>query len=35
VVEIGGSDGQFTEIVSGPLKDGSVVITDQEQAKAQ
>jgi HlyD family secretion protein len=35
VVEIGGSDGQFTEIVSGPLKDGSLVVTDQEQAKAQ
>lgn len=35
VVEVGGSDGQFTEIVSGPLKPGSVVITDQEQVKAQ
>jgi HlyD family secretion protein len=35
VVEIGGSDGQATEIVSGPLKDGSLVVTDQEQAKAQ
>jgi HlyD family secretion protein len=35
VVEIGGSDGQSTEIVSGPVKDGSVVITDQEQAKAR
>lgn len=35
VVEIGGSDGQFTEIVGGPLKDGSLVVTDQEQAKAQ
>jgi HlyD family secretion protein len=35
VVEVGGSDGQFTEIVSGPLKPGSVVITDQEQPKAK
>lgn len=35
VVEIGGSDGQFTEIVSGPVQAGSVVITDQEQAKAK
>lgn len=35
VVEIGGSDGQFTEITSGPLKPGSQVITDQEQAKAR
>jgi hypothetical protein len=34
VVQIGGSDGQSTEIVSGALKEGSVVITDQEQAKA-
>jgi HlyD family secretion protein len=33
VVEIGGSDGQSTEIVSGPVKDGSLVVTDQEQAK--
>jgi HlyD family secretion protein len=35
VVEIGGSDGQFTEIASGALKPGSLVITDQEQAKAR
>lgn len=34
VIEIGGSDGQSTEVVSGPLKEGSVVVTDQEQAKA-
>jgi HlyD family secretion protein len=34
IVEIGGSDGQSTEIVSGPLKAGSVVITDQEASKA-
>lgn len=34
VVEIGGSDGQSTEVVAGPLKEGSVVVTDQEQAKA-
>ncbi len=34
IVEIGGSDGQSTEVVSGPLKEGSVVVTDQEQAKA-
>ncbi len=35
VVEIGGSDGQFTEITSGPLKPGSLVITDQELPKAR
>ena len=35
VVEIGASDGQFTEIVSGAIKPGSLVITDQEQAKPQ
>lgn len=34
VVGIGGSDGQSTEIVSGDLKEGTVVITDQEQIKA-
>jgi len=34
VVEVGGSDGQFTELTSGPVKAGSVVILDQEQAKA-
>lgn len=34
VVTIGGSDGQNTEIVSGPIKAGTVVITDQEQVKA-
>jgi HlyD family secretion protein len=35
VIEVGGSDGQFTEVVSGPLKPGSMVITDQEQPKAK
>jgi HlyD family secretion protein len=35
VVEIGASDGQSTEIISGPVKPGSVVITDQEQSKPQ
>ncbi len=35
VVEIGGSDGQFTEVVAGPLREGSVVVTDQEQSKAK
>lgn len=34
MVQTGGSDGQNTEIVSGPVKAGTVVITDQEQAKA-
>ena len=34
MVQTGGSDGQNTEIVSGPIKAGSVVITDQEQVKA-
>jgi HlyD family secretion protein len=33
-VETGGSDGQNTEIKSGPIKAGTVVITDQEQQKA-
>jgi len=33
-VETGGSDGQNTEIKSGPIKAGTVVITDQEQVKA-
>ena len=33
-VQVGGSDGQNTEIVSGPVKAGTVVITDQETAKA-
>ena len=33
-VETGGSDGQNTEIKSGPIQPGTVVITDQEQAKA-
>jgi HlyD family secretion protein len=33
MVETGGSDGQNTEIKSGPIKAGSVVITDQEQSK--
>jgi hypothetical protein len=35
VVEIGVSDGQSTEVVSGPIKPGTVVITDQEQSKPQ
>jgi HlyD family secretion protein len=35
IVTVGGSDGQNTEIVSGPVKAGTVVITDQEQAKAR
>jgi HlyD family secretion protein len=35
MVQIGGSDGQNTEIASGPIKPGTLVITDQEQAKAQ
>lgn len=34
-VQTGGSDGQNTEIVSGPISAGTVVITDQEQPKAQ
>jgi HlyD family secretion protein len=34
MVETGGSDGQNTEIKSGPIKPGTVVITDQEQSKA-
>ena len=33
-VTTGGSDGQNTEIVSGPISAGTLVITDQEQAKA-
>ncbi|HYP88006.1 MAG TPA: efflux RND transporter periplasmic adaptor subunit, partial [Polyangiaceae bacterium] len=33
-VETGGSDGQNTEIKSGPIQPGTVVITDQEQVKA-
>jgi HlyD family secretion protein len=33
-VETGGSDGQNTEIKSGPIKAGTLVITDQEQQKA-
>jgi HlyD family secretion protein len=33
-VETGSSDGQNTEIKSGPIKAGTVVITDQEQQKA-
>jgi HlyD family secretion protein len=33
-VEIGGSDGQNTEIKPGPIQAGTVVITDQEQVKA-
>lgn len=35
VVQVGGSDGQNSEIVSGPVKAGTVVITDQEQVKAR
>lgn len=34
MVETGGSDGQNTEIISGPVNPGTVVITDQEQTKA-
>jgi HlyD family secretion protein len=34
-VETGGSDGQNTEIKPGPIQAGAVVITDQEQSKAQ
>jgi HlyD family secretion protein len=34
VVQVGGSDGQNTEIVSGPIKVGTQVITDQETTKA-
>jgi HlyD family secretion protein len=33
-VTTGGSDGQNTEITSGPISAGTLVITDQEQAKA-
>jgi hypothetical protein len=33
MVQTGGSDGQNTEIVSGPVQAGTVVITDQEQSK--
>jgi HlyD family secretion protein len=33
-IETGGSDGQNTEVKSGPIKPGTVVITDQEQQKA-
>jgi multidrug efflux pump subunit AcrA (membrane-fusion protein) len=33
-VQTGGSDGQNTEIVSGPIQAGTVVITDQEMTKA-
>ena len=35
LVQTGGSDGQKTEIVSGPVEAGTVVITDQEQQKPQ
>ncbi len=34
-VQTGGSDGQNTEITSGLISDGTVVITDQEQRRAQ
>jgi HlyD family secretion protein len=34
-VQTGGSDGQNTEIVSGAIQAGTLVITDQEQPKAQ
>jgi HlyD family secretion protein len=34
MVQTGGSDGQNTEIVSGPVNPGTLVITDQEQTKA-
>jgi HlyD family secretion protein len=33
MVQTGGSDGQNTEIISGPVSAGTVVITDQEQSK--
>jgi HlyD family secretion protein len=33
MVQTGGSDGQNTEIISGPVQAGTVVITDQEQSK--
>ena len=35
MVQTGGSDGQNTEIISDSIKPGTVVITDQEQAKAK
>jgi HlyD family secretion protein len=35
LIQTGGSDGQNTEVVSGAIKAGTVVITDQEQQKAQ
>jgi hypothetical protein len=34
-IQTGGSDGQNTEVISGAIKAGTVVITDQEQQKAQ
>ena len=34
LVQTGASDGQNTEIISGPVNPGTVVITDQEQTKA-
>ncbi len=34
-VQTGGGDGQNTEIASGPISAGTVVITDQEQPKPQ
>jgi hypothetical protein len=34
MVQTGGSDGQNTEIVSGPIQPGTVVITDQEASRA-
>jgi HlyD family secretion protein len=34
MVQTGGSDGQNTEIASGPVSAGTLVITDQEQSKA-
>ncbi|MES1187327.1 MAG: efflux RND transporter periplasmic adaptor subunit [Myxococcales bacterium] len=33
MVQTGGSDGQNTEIISGPVSAGTLVITDQEQSK--
>jgi HlyD family secretion protein len=33
-VQTGGGDGQNTEIVSGPIQAGTLVITDQQQSKA-
>lgn len=34
MIQSGGSDGQNTEVISGPIQPGTVVIVDQEQPKA-